>query len=77
MKVQVEYTAVLHVPHVESGTWVEAPDGVTVAELLQRLGVAPRHVKFVAAAVNGKHVKNRHRLADGDRVLLSLPIGGG
>jgi sulfur carrier protein ThiS len=77
MKVQVECSAVLHVPGLTSGAWVEVPESTTVSGLLRHLGMAAHHLKFVAAAVNGRHVKHDHALADGDRVLLSLPIGGG
>lgn len=77
MKVQVEFTAVLHVPLVTSGSWVTLSEAATVTDLLHQIGVAPRHMKYVSAAVNGRHVKHAHRLCEGDRVFLSLPMGGG
>ncbi len=53
-------------------------DGVTVAELLEELGLAGRHV---AVEVNlelvprGQH--NSRRLADGDQLEIVTLVGGG
>lgn len=52
--------------------------GMSVADLLQRLGAAP---ESVATAVNGEFVararRAAHRLLPGDQVTLFQPIVGG
>lgn len=52
--------------------------GMSVADLLQRLGTAP---ESVATAVNGEFVaragRASHRLLPGDQVTLFQPIVGG
>jgi sulfur carrier protein len=56
----------------------EVPAGTTLAQLVARLGHAPRDV---ATAVNGSHVPRDERAArelrGGDAVLLFKPIVGG
>ena len=56
----------------------EVPAGTTLAQLVARLGHAPRDV---ATAVNGNHVPRDERAASvlnaGDTVLLFRPIVGG
>lgn len=77
MTVTVEFTAVMNVPNISSGAQVELPPQATIHDLLKTIGIDARHMRFVVAVVNGKHVRANQRLSDGDHVLLSLPIGGG
>ncbi|MCI0546812.1 MAG: sulfur carrier protein ThiS [Candidatus Rokubacteria bacterium] len=61
-----------------NGKPVELPDGLTVEDLLARLGVRRQ---FTAVALN-REVAPRHRygetvLRDGDRVEIVHPMGGG
>jgi sulfur carrier protein len=57
---------------------LQAPDGVTVAQLLEQLGLGGRSV---AVEVNlelvprGRHAE--HRLAAGDRLEIVTLVGGG
>jgi sulfur carrier protein ThiS len=77
VKVHLEYTGVLDVKSVPSGSQVDLPDHATIGVLLSQLQIRPEHQRFVVSAVNGKQQRASTRLADGDRVLLSLPMGGG
>jgi hypothetical protein len=77
MKIRLEYTGVLEIKGVASNSDVDLPDGASVATLLNQLKVLPEHQKFVTVAVNGAQKKHHHVLQPGDRVLLSLPMGGG
>ncbi len=56
----------------------QVPDGTTVAELLERLGLAG---KLVAVEVNLQVVPRQqhttHRLAEGDRLEIVTLVGGG
>ncbi len=56
----------------------DIPDGITVADLLAREGLAERRV---AVEVNGAIVPRgrhaAHRLAQGDRVEIVHALGGG
>ncbi len=56
----------------------QVPDGTTVAELLERLGLAD---KPVAVEVNLQVVPRQehkaHRLAEGDRLEIVTLVGGG
>lgn len=59
----------------DSGLEVELPEGATLADLLQRLGVPPDEVK--TAFVNGRVRPENWSLQSGDRVGVFPPIGGG
>jgi molybdopterin converting factor small subunit len=54
---------------------VELPDGATVGQLVQHLGLPADHVRV--AFVNGIARDDSHPLADGDEVGLFPPVGGG
>ena len=77
MKVHLEYTGVLDVKGVPSGSTIEVQENLTIGALLTHLQIRPEHQKFVVTAINGKQQRASAKLADGDRVLLSLPMGGG
>ena len=77
MKVHVEYTGVLEVKDVPSGSDVELQEEATVGGLLNHLRIRPDHHRFIQTAVNGRQQRASARLSDGDRVVLFLPMGGG
>lgn len=52
-----------------------ADPGMTVAALINRLGIPPEEIKLVF--VNGSHVEPSATLAEGDRVGLFPAVGGG
>jgi sulfur carrier protein len=61
-----------------NGNPVELPDGLTIEELLTRLGVRR---EFTAVALNHEVTPKAHYastvLADGDKVEIVRPMGGG
>ena len=50
-------------------------EGMTVLDLIDRLGIDPATVKLIF--VNGVKKDPDEKLADGDRVGLFPPVGGG
>lgn len=77
MNIHLEYTAVLAIKGAANNSDVALEDGTTVGALLERLGIQPAHRKYVVVFVNGGKEKLATVLKDGDRVALSLPVGGG
>ncbi len=77
MNVTVEYTGVLDIKAVPSGGHLDLPPGATVSVLLERLGIDPAHRKYITPLVNNSKARNSDVLAEGDRVYLLLPVGGG
>lgn len=58
-----------------AGLTVEASPGLTVAGLIQDLGLEVKGVKIIM--VNGRAAPLETPLKDGDRVGLFPPVGGG
>ena len=59
----------------ESGAALDLPEGATLIQLLAALHLP--HQRTWLICVNDDVVDLNHALADGDRVELLLPIGGG
>jgi len=80
VRVEVRLFATL-VEHVAGRTAgdpfpVDLADGSTLSDLLERLGVPPGEVHL--AIVNGRAVQGLSAtLAEGDRIGLFPPVGGG
>lgn len=77
MKVLLEYTAVLDAKGVSSGSVIDLPDGAVVTDVLDLLHVKKDHQKYVVPFVNGDKKRLADKLHDGDKLTLSLPVGGG
>ena len=60
---------------IGEGIEVELPDGATVGQLVNRLGLPADHVRVVF--VNGISRDESHPLSDGDEVGMFPPVGGG
>jgi len=79
MKIEVRLYAGLLAPSVGSSNeaaLVTVAAGMTLSDLISHLGIQPDLVHL--AIVNGRILHDRaERLADGDRVALFPPIGGG
>ena len=54
---------------------VELPEGATLAQLMQKVGLPEEEVKVVF--VNGLFRTGEHPLASGDEVGIFPPVGGG
>lgn len=59
----------------ETGLQVEMPEGSTVAQLAQHLGLPPQDIKIVM--VNGRQQKVSDLMRDGDRIAYFPAVGGG
>ena len=59
----------------ETGLQVEMPEGSTVAQLAQHLGLPPQDIKIVMA--NGRQQKVSDPMRDGDRIAYFPAVGGG
>ena len=79
MKLTVKLSTTLrdHVPDYvpETGLQVEMPQGSTVAQLAQHLGLPLQDIKIVM--INGRQRKAGDLLRDGDRVAFFPAVGGG
>ncbi len=79
MNIEVRLYAGLRAESVRSsGDALSVPlaEGATLSDLLSHLGIQPDLVHL--AIVNGRiHHDRAVRLADGDRVALFPPVGGG
>jgi molybdopterin converting factor small subunit len=54
---------------------VELPEGATICDLIQELGLPENEVKLIF--VNALFRELAHKLADGDEVGIFPPVGGG
>lgn len=61
--------------HFGQSIEIERPEGVTLAELVDSLGI-PRSQVFTVL-VNGRHAPMDRVLQPGDRISLFPPVGGG
>lgn len=77
MKIHLEYAAMLTLKGPASGSDIEVPDTLTVAELLDHLAIDPDHQASVTAFVNHARVHRNDILPPDARVFLALPISGG
>ena len=79
MKLTVKLSTTLrdYVPDYvsETGLQVEMPEGSTVAQLAQHLGLPPQDIKIVM--VNGRQQKVSDLMRDGDRIAYFPAVGGG
>ena len=79
MKLTVKLSTTLrdYVPDYvpETGLLVEMPEGSTVAQLAQHLGLPPQDIKIVM--VNGRQQKVSDLMRDGDRIAYFPAVGGG
>jgi hypothetical protein len=60
-----------------SGSEMDLPDGTVVSDVLDLLLVKKDHQKYVVPFVNGDKKRLTDKLRDGDKLTLSLPVGGG
>ncbi len=79
MRVNVRLFATLrrHVPDTNGGATlkVDLPDGATVADLAQQLGLPSEEIKLTF--VNGRSRSEDWRLQPEDEIGIFPPIGGG
>lgn len=59
----------------QPGVQMEMPDGSSIQDLIEKLGIPPSDPKIVL--VNGLHAPKEQLLQEGDRVSIFPPIAGG
>jgi len=77
MKIRLEYMAMVQLNGPASGSLCEVSENSTAGALLHALAILPRHHPVVTVFVNDIKVSHTRILAEGDRVFLSIPMGGG
>lgn len=78
MRIEVRLFATLRrctPEHPDGRQLLELPEGATVGEAADRLGVARAEIHL--AMVNGIGVDLERRMTEGDRLGLFPPVGGG
>lgn len=74
MNIEVKCFATLAC-HSPQGNDMDVPEGTTVAQIMEQLGIAKEDVKIIF--INGIHVDTDAQLNSGDRLGLFPAVGGG
>ncbi|MBW7908220.1 MAG: MoaD/ThiS family protein [Kiritimatiellae bacterium] len=77
MDIVLEYVAMLKVNGPATGSTIQVAEGTSLADLLEQLGIPERHRGVISPFVNNASASRSYTLREGDRVFLSMPIGGG
>ena len=77
MQVRLYYHALVKLRGYENGAEVEIPEGSTVSELYDILGIDKRRRSGVVMTVNGEPVWNSTILREKDEARLLASVGGG
>jgi len=77
MKVAVEIQGILRRPHGSPSEQLDVPDGTTAAQLIAQLGYREREQRALRLARAGQILDPGAPLADGDRLIVFAPVGGG
>lgn len=77
MGINIEFAGPVRRPWPESTRTLPLLEGGTVAALLDHLGFTPSETRLLWVAVNGEIAAPQQALQDGDRVMISVRIGGG
>ena len=77
MIVHVEFMGPVKRPRMEDASEVTLADDATIEDLLEGLGYEAMHVRHVSVFRGDVRLPRGSRLVDGDRVVVTLPLGGG
>ena len=77
MKVRVEFVGPVARPGDAREMDQELPPEATAEDLLVVLRYAPSHRRAVGVFRDGERLAPMARLADGDRLSIAIPFGGG
>lgn len=77
MRVQVSIVGALIKPRGLGELEQELAEGATIADLLEALDYQLAHRRHIVAAVDGELRHHDSPLAAGERVVLSVTVGGG
>jgi sulfur carrier protein ThiS len=75
--IHVEFLGPMRRPWPERERDVEIDSGWTVGELMTHLGYREDESRFFSVVVNGSRARGDVALTDGDRVTLTVVVGGG
>jgi sulfur carrier protein ThiS len=75
--ITVEFVGPVRRPCVERRLAIEVPDLVQVAAVLAQLGYSREEGARLTVLVDGARAGARATVADGARVEILLPVGGG
>ena len=73
----VNFTGLVDIKNITSGSSVNIQEGTTVSEFLSILGIIERHKKYIIVTVGGRTETLFYVLQNSDEVKLFLPVGGG
>lgn len=76
MKITIKLFATLRKGRFKSGEF-EYPEGITVGEVLDKLGISRQEMEIGIIFINGKHAKFDAIIAPGDEVAIFPPVAGG
>lgn len=77
MTVHLKILGMLEKPSGKADLDVDLPPGSAVADLLRSLGYSERHAAHILSHRRGRLLSSDAELSDGDRVELSILLGGG
>ncbi len=77
MKIAVEFIGPMRRPWPERSGPVELGDGALLADLLHALGYSDEEARHLTCSVNGVAARPRVALQEGDKVSVTLLLGGG
>jgi len=77
MKIDVEFIGPMRRPWPERSRSVEVAEGALLADLLRSFGYRDDEAKHLSCSVNGAVARPRTALHDGDRLSITLLLGGG
>jgi sulfur carrier protein ThiS len=77
MGISVEFAGPVRRPWAENTRTIPFDEGGTVAGLLEHLGFTPSEIRLLWVAVSGELAAPGRVLKDGDRVMISVRMGGG
>jgi sulfur carrier protein ThiS len=76
-RVHVELVGPMRRPWREHRREIEVGDQTTIDGLLAQLGYSADEARHLTVLIGGARANRSRRLADGDRVVVLLIVGGG
>jgi hypothetical protein len=77
MQITLEYMGFITIEDVPSGSTIEVPEGTTIEQLLDRLGMEKQHRTYLRPLVDQGRKPFDYQLQEGDGLFLYFPVGGG
>jgi sulfur carrier protein ThiS len=77
MKIHIGYTGFLKIREIEKNPVIEMPEGSTIMDLFQRIGLKKDAQRNVQAFINQDAAWKSTKLKDNDQVTIVAYITGG